>query len=334
MKGIPAHLIIKNENIPDLDMMYREGQSDDDVAILRIEFTKFLKSSFSTYVGPNSLKTEEINSSYYLRLIVDKIFTQISRARRVEDHIIEIPDMDTSSHTFLFELSINSNAIQSEGVSAPKLNLNKFPNDWKKLSKTRKHSYSVGGPNPDFSSWKALGLHKLPVSSFIIVDPYFLERWNETKINLKSIFNGLIDPRFGIKKFEVIFAVRKDPKKNVPKTEIEANQKSLDDFLEAEFPKFSFSITLIYVNKNYTHDRYIFTNFYYLKSGGGFNFYKSNGKFDKLKSNDLDINMLSDESVFNSYSKRLKYVLDWMNSSDSLYGAKGVLSSRLFDVLK
>jgi hypothetical protein len=334
MKGIPAHFIIRNENIKDLDQMYLEGQSDDDVAILRIEFTKFLKSSFSTYVGPNSLKTEEINSSYYLRLIVDKIFTQISRARRVEDHIIEIPDMDTSSHTFLFELSIKSNAIQSEGVSAPKLNLNKFPNDWKKLSKTRKHSYSVGGPNPDFSSWQALGLHKLPVSSFIIVDPYFLERWNETKLNLKSILDGLIDPKLGVKKFELIIAVRNDPKKPIPKEDIKENQLKVENLLKEAFSKYTFSVTLIYVNKKYTHDRYLFTDFYYLKTGSGFNYYRSDGKFDQLKSNDLDINMLSDEGTFKSYKKRLQAVVEWMNSSDSLYGAEGKLNSRLFEVLR
>jgi hypothetical protein len=334
MKGIPAHLIVRNDNIPDLDNMYRQGQSDDDIALLRIEFTKFLKASFSTFVGPKSLTKEEIDNSYFRRLIVDKIFTQASRSRRVEDDFVDIPEFDALVQSFLFELLIKNTTVQTDRLSVPKFNLDKLPADWKKLSNTRKQSYVVGGPNPDFSGWKGLSLDRLPVSSFIIVDPYFLERWHETKLNLKSILNGLIDPKFGVKNFELIISVRNDPGKPVSKEVIIENQQKVEALLKAEFSKFTFSVTLIYVNKNYTHDRYLFTDFFYLKSGGGFNFYKSNGKFDKLKSNDLDINMLSDEGMFNSYKKRLQTVYDWMNSSDSLYGAEGKLESRLFGFIE
>ncbi|MDI1324860.1 MAG: hypothetical protein PSV36_19105 [Algoriphagus sp.] len=334
MKGIPAHLIVRNDNIPDLDQMYWQGQADDDIALLRIEFTKFLKASFSTFVGPKSLTKEEIDNSYFRRLIVDKIFTQASRSRRVEDDFVDIPEFGALVQSFLFELLIKNTSVQTDRLSVPKLNLDKLPADWKKLSNTRKQSYVVGGPNPDFSSWKGLSLDRLPVSSFIIVDPYFLERWNETELNLKSILNGLIDPKLGVKKFELIIALRNDPKNEVPKAEIIKNQEKLVTLLKNEFPKYLFSITLVYVNKKYTHDRYLFTDFFYLKSGGGFNFYRSKGMFDKLKSNDLSVHMLSDIGEYIDYKKRLQIVFDWMNSTDSLYGAEGKLESRLLGFIE
>lgn len=333
MRGIPAHLIIRNENIPDLDQMYREGLSDDDIGLLRIEFTKFLKCSFSTFLGPRSLKKEEIDGSYFRRIIVDKVFTQANRARLVEDQIVDIPEFNASAQSFLFELFLKNHPLKSEEDSVPKLRLDKLPNDWKKLSNTRKQSYLVGGPNSDFSGWKGLNLNRLPVSSFIIVDPYFLERWNETKLNLKSILDGLIDPKLGVKKFELIIAVRNDPKSPVPKEQIRKVQLNVEDLLKAEFPKYSFSITLIYVNKDYTHDRYLFTDFYYLTTGSGYNFYRSNGKLNHLKSNDLNVFMLSNEERFLSFKKRLKEVLDWISSPNSLYGAEGELKSRLFEIL-
>lgn len=333
MKGIPAHFIIRNENIPDLDQMYREGQSDDDIASLRIELTRFLNKSFSTYIGPKSLTIEEIDKSYFLRLIVDKIYTQANRSRRVEDHLVELPEFDASAQSFLFELFLKFHPVKAEGDTVPKLKLDKLPADWKKLSNIRQQSYVVGSSKSDFSGWKGLGLDRLPVSSFIIVDPYFLERWNETVLNLKKILDGLIERKFQVKKFELIIAVRNDPNEPVPKESIKENQLKIEALLEAKYPKCTFSVTLIYVNKKYTHDRYLFTDFYYLKSGGGFNFYRSNGEFDQNRTNDLDIYMLSNEDVFKSYKKRLQAVIEWINSKDSLYGSEGKLSSRLFGVL-
>lgn len=334
MKGIPAHFIIKNENIPDLDQMYRNGLVDDEVAELRIEFTKFLTSSFSTFVGPKSIRKDEIEESYFLRLIVDKIFTQANRSQRVEAEVVDMPDFDISAKAFLFELFLKEHPFKSNRDTVPKLRLDKLPSDWKKISNNRKESYLIGGPNPDFTSWKALSLHRVPVSSFIIVDPYFLERWEETELNLSSMFQGLIDPKLGLKNFELIIAVRYDKRKSLPNKSVQESQLDLEKFLKDQFPKFEFSLSIVYVNKAYTHDRYLFSDFYYLKSGGGFNFYNSKRKFNNLKTNDLDIRMLSNEKDYQAYKKRLLLVYEWINSKDSLYGAEGKLKSRLFDSLK
>lgn len=329
MNTIPSHIIIKEEDLDSLDEMYRLGQSDDDIALLRIDFTKFLKSAYATIPRlSGEVEKKEIEKSYFLRLLLDKWSNQGLRTRKIpESHDLYDSPWDKD---ILFNLTIKSG--QNLSFKKPNVSLNKFPNDWKRLSNQKKTIYKVGGPGSDFSSWKGLNLNKLPVKNLLIVDPYLLEDLNLAKINLGKMLEGLLDPR-GSGEVSFMIIVRYDQRVSDYSLKKTNDHKELNDLLKAKFPNFTFDLSIAYIKKSFTHDRYLFSDLYYMSCQGGFNFYRSTEKLDSNRSNDLNIYFLSDLEVTKSFFRRLTEISGWLKSSNSLYDSVGNLESGLFDVL-
>lgn len=77
-----------------------------------------------------------------------------------------------------------------------------------------------------------------------------------------------------------------------PSKDKESMKESFDqmkDLLKQKFPRLDVSVNIFWIPANLIHDRYIFTNFYYINAGAGFILYDSNGKLKKQKSNNLQV---------------------------------------------
>lgn len=329
MKAIPSHIIVKEDDLNCLDEMYRQGQSDDDIGLLRIDFTKFLKNAYATIEGlSREVDKGEIEKSYFLRLLLDKWSNQGLRTRK-------IPEGSSFSDSpwdkdILFHLTINSG--QNLSFKKPNVSLDKLPNDWKRLSNQKKTNYKVGGAESDFSSWKGLNLTKLPVKNLLIVDPYLLEDLSLATINLEKMLEGLLAPR-GSGEVAFMIIVRYDQGINDYSLKKTNDHQELNSFLKAKWPNYTFDLSIAYIKKSFTHDRYLFSDLYYMSCQGGFNFHRFNGKLDNNRSNDLNIFFLSNLEVAKAFHSRLTEISAWLKSSRSLYDSTGSLKSGLFDVL-
>jgi hypothetical protein len=335
MKHLPAEIIIDNLTIEELFQTREKSFSNDDNRTLNYiaEFRDFMEKSFLTFRAKENYNKAQVYQNIILRTILDKWF---SGAKNIEiinpgKHGNERTTKESSE--LLYKVLAEKNSNDNLTSDLPSLSIRQFPKDWYPLSNIRKKTFAVGGPDSDFSSWHGLNLNKVPVRNFLIVDPYFMDRWSETSVNLSEILNGLIDNRTQQKTFNLMIVIRRDQEIRDFEKKKKEDIQDLNDLLRVQFPNFTFCASIAYVKKTQTHDRYLFTDFYYLSSGGGFNFYNKEKKFYKGRSNDLNIHLISNQEVFNNYRRRLGEVFGWLNSSGSLYGYEGELNSKLFKVL-
>ncbi|WP_100629830.1 hypothetical protein [Algoriphagus formosus] len=328
MNTIPSHVIINEKDFSNLEEMYKHGLSDDEIALLRIEFTKFLKGAYATIEGLNvEVNKEDIEKSFFLRLVLDKYATQGFRTRKISDlNQISNDPWDRKIH---FHLSLDSSLKPKS--EKPFFSLSKLPGDWKKLSNQKRTIYKVGGPGSDFSGWKGLNLQKIPIKNILIVDPYFLERLDQSKLNLTRIIEGLIDPKMAAEVSLMLFVRYDQETKDYSKKKVK-DSTEIQSILGAKFPKIRFRTSIAYIRKTFTHDRYLFTDFYYMSCQGGFNFYNLSEKLDGNRSIDLNIYFLSDLDVAKAYSKRLIEIQSWLKSSRSLFDSVGELENGLFEI--
>lgn len=328
MDTIPSHVIINEKDFLNLEEMYKHGLSDDEVALLRIDFTKFLKGAYATIEGLNvEVSKEEIEKNFFLRIVLDKYATQAFRTRKISN-FKEISN-DPWDRKILFHLGLTTSLKPTS--EKPIFCLSKLPSDWKKLSNQKRTVYKVGGLGSDFSGWKGLNLQKIPIKNILLVDPYFLEKLDQSKVNLIKIIEGLVDTK-NVTEVSLMLFVRYDQEIKDYSKKKERDFKEIQSILEAKYPKIRFQISIAYIRKSFTHDRYLFTDFYYMSCQGGFNFYNLSERLDGNRSIDLNIYFLSDLDVAKAYSRRLIEAQSWLKSSRSLFDSVGKLESGLFEI--
>jgi len=327
MNTIPSNIIIGADELSKLDGFYESGKDDDDISELRIEFTKFLKKAYLTMEGDWEVSTAKIESSFFLRLILDKYSQQGSKTRKISN--FRELKIDPWNHNILHHLDLSQlGPIDSK----PIISISELPKDWRKLSNHKKTIYKVGGSRPDFSGWKGILLQKIPIKNLLLVDPYYLENLDLASLNLVKMFEGLLES----KRFHEItlsIIVRYDPSVR----EFEAKKKSdlehIKGVLESKFPKLVINISIFYVKKRLTHDRYLFSDFYYLSCQGGFRFYDLNEVMNSQKSMDLNVYYLSSFQVAKAYYSRIDEIYGWLKSSRSLFASIGSGENDLFSIV-
>jgi len=333
MKAVPTHLLTNLNSVQQL-YLFREEAFDnrDSMAVASFDsIQKAFDNYFISFLNDQSIDKDEISKNIFLRSILENYSSGRKNIRLVHN-ISELSKPDNSWHSnFLFQLSIDLASNFPEAKTD--LTLKSVPKDWDRYFRLPKYNFTIGGVASDFSGWKNLGLDKLPISSLYIIDPYFLKDSKRAAINLPEVIKGLVGNRSNVKAIEIALFVKhdlNDPKFQKTK---EANYHKLNEILKDLYPNKKFKSSIFYIPESKMHDRYLFTNFYYLSIGKGFNVYNEKGKVDGQKSSNLDIQLLDEPNAFKVYLKRLMEVRHWIEGSIGNLEYSGELPSKLFSVL-
>lgn len=333
MKAVPTHLLTNLDSVQQLHTLKEEAFDNRDFpAVASFDLIrKVFDSYFISFLNNQSIDKDVISNNIFLRSIMENSFSGRKNIRLLQN-VAELAKPDSSwQSNFLFQLSIDLASNFPEANTD--LTLKSIPKDWNRYFRLPKSNFTIGGIASDFNNWKNLRLDKLPISSLYIIDPYFLKERKLASINLPEILHGLIGNRNNVKEIEIALFVkidRNDP--NVQKTK-DANYSELNELLKGAYPNKQFRTSILYIPESKMHDRYLFTNFYYLSSGKGFNVFNDKKMLNQQKSNNLDIHLLANPEAFKNYLNRLGEVRNWINNSTMTLEYSGELPNKLFSAL-
>lgn len=333
MKAVPTHFITNLNSVQKLHSFMEEAFDNRDFpAVASFDLIrKAFDNYFISFLNDQSIDKDEISNNIFLRSILEN-YSSGRKNIRLLQNFVEISNPDISwQRNFLFQLTIDL-ASNFPKVKTD-LTLKSIPKDWDRYFRLPKIKFTIGGIASDFTGWKNLALDKLPINSLYIIDPYFLKDRKLAEINLPEIVKGLVGNRSSVKAIEIALFVKHDLNDPRFQKTKEANYHKLNEILKNLYPNKNFVLSILYIPESKMHDRYLFTNFYYLSIGKGFNIYNERKKTDQQKSNNLDIQLLTEPSSFKVYLKRLMEVRNWIDGSTGILEYSGELPSRLLSVL-
>lgn len=332
MREVPSHLLTDLDSVQRLHSFKEEVFDNRDFSGVASfdSIRKAFDTFYVTFLNNQAVDKDLISKNDFLRLILENYSSGRKNIRLIKNTSELSEDNNSWKNSFLFQVSIDILSRNPEIKSD--LKLKNFPKDWDRFFKVPKSNYTIGGLASDFTTWKNINLDKLPINSIYLVDPYFLKDRKLAEVNLPEIIQGLIGNRSNVKSIEIaIFGKmdRNDP--NFKRTK-EENHVMINTILSRLYPNKNFKTAILYIPESKMHDRYLFTNFYYLSSGKGFNVYNDRKKLDQQKSNNLDIHILSEPNAFKNYLQRLSEVRNWINSSRLSLEYSGQIPTNLFEV--
>jgi hypothetical protein len=307
MKGIPAQTVIDGETIEKLDEILKNGFGDTSVMKFLGEFNEFLEKCHLTVIGPDSTDKETIKNSYYLRTILDKVASGREKIEIVKSPNFEGKKVDNLKAGCLMQILIGSQFRNRTDLFINWLRISKLPDAWDAFSNNKKTTILVGGKKPIFRSWEDFGLQKFPVNSIVIVDPYLFQEADEMESNLPEIVKGLVDVDNLNSIIDLVFIVAGDHHKRFTSEEfIQKRIITFNSILERNFNGLKIKFSIGFVKGQYLHDRFIFTNYYFLDAGSGFNLYNKSGSFGSKKPNKVTLRFLSSLDAFEEFDEAVK----------------------------
>jgi hypothetical protein len=333
MNSLPTHLITNLDSVQQLHTLREEAfDNRDSPAVASFELIrKAFENYFISFLNNQSIDKDEISKNIFLRSILEN-YSSGRKNIKLLQNVAEISKPDNSwQSSFLFQLTMDL-ASNFPEVNTD-LTLKSIPKDWDRYFRLPKIKFTIGGIASDFKGWNNLGLDKLPINSLYIIDPYFLKDRKLAEINLPEIVKGLVGKRSNVKALELDLFVKhdlNDPKFQKTK---EADYQKLNEILKNLYPNKNFVLSILYIPGSKMHDRYLFTNFYYLSSGKGFNVYNERKKLDQQKSNNLDIQLLAEPNAIKAILKRLSEVKNWIEGSTLNLEYSGTMPTKLLSVL-
>lgn len=335
MKAIPAHLLTDLASVRELHLKMEAAFDERDFKAIESfrDITNAFESYHISFINSAPIDSEQAARNQFLRSLLNNYSLGKSNVRIIPSESDINQNTDNWHKQFLFQFTVD--VLSKLTLKDVPLSLKSIPKDWDRYFKLSNYTYKAGGPESDFNGWSSTSLDKLPIEAIIIVDPYFLSDWKKAEINLTEILNGLIGKRNPNNTFELSLFVKRDYNaKDFSQTKA-LNFSTLKTLVKSLYPKMKFDLSLFYIPESKMHDRYIFTNFYYIVSGAGFNIYNQNKKLSTQKSNNLDIHLITDLKSYQNYQKRLREVKSWVlgitfNSSEY----SGSIPKKLFEAIE
>jgi hypothetical protein len=82
---------------------------------------------------------------------------------------------------------------------------------------------------------------------------------------------------------------------------VDRNSKLFASLIPEMYGNRKIKISVAYVKGEFLHDRFIFTNYYFMEAGRGFNLYSEREAIDKKKPNKVTIRFLSSSLAYREF---------------------------------
>jgi hypothetical protein len=303
MKAIPAQTVIDESSIKRLDEIWTKGLSDTQTLKFLGEFNEFLDTSNLTVFGPSNITKESIKDSFYLRKLIDQSGSGRKNIKLFKTSQID-PSLLNDGHDNLMNILIGSPENSVTDYLVDWLKLKDMPDSWSCFSNNRKTTKVIGGEQSIFQSWDDFGLKKFPVKSIVIIDPYLLKDKDEIKLNLPRIIDGLVNHENRDYPVNILLVVSDEvPNRFDFDSFASRNSKIIISIIDEKFKDKKIQISVAYVKGEYLHDRFIFTNYYYMDAGKGFNVFSSKGLINEKKPNKVTLKFLSSFDAFAEFEE-------------------------------
>lgn len=289
-----------------------------DKAIINDFKDTFLKKAKNFCLKTNFSSFEEIKENDEYLIIMEMLFESIPEMRFSEKPSkSDWLDIELSSNggykIFLIEIEQKECEVYTQNTGFEFICTRNLSACWKKYmtKETRKSMGSRGrSDDPDvLNSWKDLSfISKSPTNSIIVVDRYILRNTQTQKIteNLFPLLEAIIP--IGICSSLDILIIAED----ISVVLFQRINRHFARFQGNINIKFSFLIwDKIFMSKQHFHDRHIYTNYYTIYSGPGFNLFRST----QLQENDGEFNIRFSFSDFNmkEYPYRLELLKNYFS---------------------
>jgi hypothetical protein len=333
MKSIPAQIIIDESSIKALDETLIKGFGKTAAMKFFGEFNEFLENSSLVVFGPYQVEKESINNSLYLRNLIDQAGSGRKSIKIIKSATVDSSLLGSSEKTDLMNVLISNQYDKKSIFFMDWLNLKEIPDAWDCFSNNRKTTMVVGGQQSIFQSWDDFGLKKFPVRSIVIIDPYLLKDQDEIKINLPRIIDGLVNHENRDYSVKILLIVSDEvPNRFDLNSFASRNSKIISSILNEKFKDKKIQISVAYVNGEYLHDRFIFTNYYYMDAGKGFNVFSGKGLINQKKPNKVTLKFLSSSDAFAEFEEAVQKYCNVVYNRKALVKLEGSLEGN--EILK
>ena len=126
----------------------------------------------------------------------------------------------------------------------------------------------------DLKTWDDLSKVIHPVNSLIITDNYVLKSVEDIASNLIPILNALLPKKLSMTSFQLLIVTQ-----SMEEQLLQSRYSYVEDLIQSRLNRpyvIEFSLATACIGEN--HDRYLFTNYFMIRSGNSFNYFNRNGK--------------------------------------------------------
>jgi len=172
-----------------------------------------------------------------------------------------------------------------------------------------------------FDTWKKIKTFGHPLNSIIFIDLYFLKWKTEKELdenirnNFLPLFENLLSESANETSIEIMIVSiidKKSPLELEQEKKVQLSQERLETLLKLKTQK-AIKVNIIAYSKSEApsgvklHDRMIITNYFYIKSGEGFNIFNTEGSRKIIKtSTDIEFIFIHNFQYLNSALSNLK----------------------------
>jgi len=241
-----------------------------------LAFKKFLKEKTNLYLLANCLK-EDAKQNY---------LGDLTTGRGNAKQGIEEASNYNGYQSIYFINKINHSKI-SKKIKISSLahaSSKDFLELWKNLSFYNKTtSYIVNPKNNKLFPWKRIKEYVTAITDLVIVDPYIFKSPHLLDNNLFTLIEHLIINKKQSTHITIISYVDKDNS-----FDIEDAYSKMKNYFNNNNLNITLSIVLTPPHKQ-LHDRYIYSNYFFVYSGNSFNYYKEDNTL-KIKESRIEFN--------------------------------------------
>lgn len=306
MNKIPARTVINFKSIRNLDQALNEKFGSTQLFSFLGEFKGFLESSDLALSEAEQSSKEEIDKSIILRDLVWRKFSGGNSFQTLNSEM-ELDEVSFfSKDSYLMNLKVGESLRIPETTNREWLHLKSLPESWVKFSNNKNNTIFVGGKSSSFRSWDDFGLKSFPIDSAVIIDPYLFQEKDDMVVNIPRIINGLVNSGKEKQLLNVLFIVAGNIHKRFTTEEfIKKSIENLKTILKDNFEEHTIKVSTAFLKGEYMHDRYIFTNYYFLDAGKGFNFFNKYGSLNPKNSNKVSLKFLSGPNANQEFEEAL-----------------------------
>lgn len=302
---IPVQTVISQSTILKLEKLIFGNLGDIQKFKFLGEFMDFMVSSNLLLLG-TELNFKELENNFILRHLVTNGYSgnnAIQFLRSSDDEISKIADI---SNKYLMNVVIGE-GNWSESFFKNWLQLKDLPEAWEIITNNRKTTFIVGGKHSIFKSWYDFGLRNFPVKSIVVIDPYLFNDADEIWANLPLIIEGLIDIHKNSQNTNILLIVGGDVNKRFDSsTFISKRMELFRSIIDEKYKINTLQISVAYIKGEFLHDRFIFSNYYFMDAGSGFNLYSGKETFNSNKPNKVTLKFLSSPYAYAEFEEAVK----------------------------
>jgi hypothetical protein len=301
MERIPAKIIMDHGATVRLFEALKVSLGKSKMMGLLSEIIDFIEHSKVFLHLPNEIHASEVDQNYFLRTILSRAYSGADSCRVFSNFQMNPTILGAIQLSDLIKIKMLESSIGSDGFE-DWLEIKRLPDGWEAFTNNRVPSITVGGSKSIFKSWRDLKLAEFPVSSIIIIDPYLLKEKAEIEVNLPRIIDGLVDSSRTGNPVHILLVVGDNVNKRLEFEQyVDRNSKLLASLIPEKYGNRKIKISVAYVKGEFLHDRFIFTNYYFMEAGRGFNLYSEREAIDKKKPNKVTIRFLSSSLAYREF---------------------------------